>query len=88
MPSEKRPIRIMLDGCFDMMHSGHYNALRQAKLLGDILVVAIISDEEVKNNKGPPILKWEERAELIRSCKWVDEAVMSTSYNPTIELLD
>ncbi len=71
-----------------MMHSGHYNALRQAKMVGDQLVVAIISDEEVKQNKGPPILKWEERAELIRACKWVDEVVVSDSYNPTIALLD
>ena len=33
-------------------------------------------------------MKWEERAELIRACKWVDEAVVSNTYNPTIELLD
>jgi ethanolamine-phosphate cytidylyltransferase len=71
-----------------MMHSGHYNALRQAKQLGDVLVVAIISDQEVSLNKGPPILRWEERAELIRACKWVDEVVVSNTYNPTIELLD
>lgn len=33
--TEQKPVRILLDGCFDMMHSGHYNALRQAKMLGD-----------------------------------------------------
>ncbi len=36
----------------DLMHSGHYNALRQAKLLGDILVAGIHSDEEIKRHKG------------------------------------
>lgn len=39
-------------------------------------------------NKGPPILNQEERAELIRACKWVDEAVIVNSYNPTLEMLD
>lgn len=37
--SQKKPVRIYIDGCFDIMHSGHYNALRQAKKLGDVLVV-------------------------------------------------
>jgi ethanolamine-phosphate cytidylyltransferase len=35
----KKPVRVYIDGCFDIMHSGHYNALRQAKKLGDVLVV-------------------------------------------------
>jgi ethanolamine-phosphate cytidylyltransferase len=47
-----KPVRIYMDGCFDIMHSGHYNALRQAKQLGDILVVGIHSDEEILRNKG------------------------------------
>lgn len=72
-PSHRTPIRIYLDGCFDMIHSGHYNALRQAKATGEILVVGLISDSQVSQYKGPPILTWDERAEIIRSCKWVDE---------------
>ncbi|CDW78916.1 ethanolamine-phosphate cytidylyltransferase-like [Stylonychia lemnae] len=83
-----RPVRIMLDGCFDMIHSGHYNALRQAKQLGDVLIAAVICDSEVEKFKGPPILNQNERAELIRACKWVDQAVIVNSYNPTIDMLD
>jgi ethanolamine-phosphate cytidylyltransferase len=42
--NERKPVRIYVDGCFDMIHSGHYNALRQAKTLGDVLVVGVISE--------------------------------------------
>lgn len=70
------------------MHSGHYNALRQAKNHADILVAGVVSDEEVLKNKGPPILKLEERIELARACKWVDEVAEGVPYDPSEELLD
>lgn len=57
----KKRIRVYMDGCFDLMHYGHANALRQAKALGDELVVGIVSDEEIIANKGPPVLSMEER---------------------------
>lgn len=59
--SGKRRIRVYMDGCFDLMHYGHANALRQAKALGDELVVGLVSDEEIVANKGPPVLSMEER---------------------------
>lgn len=58
---EKKRIRVYMDGCFDLMHYGHANALRQAKALGDELVVGVVSDEEIVANKGPPVLSMEER---------------------------
>ena len=62
--SEKKRIRVYMDGCFDLMHFGHANALRQAKALGDELVVGVVSDEEIIANKGPPVLPMEERYPL------------------------
>lgn len=50
-----------MDGCFDMMHYGHCNALRQARALGDQLIVGIVSDAEIVANKGPPVTSLEER---------------------------
>ena len=58
---KKKPIRVYMDGCFDMMHYGHCNALRQARALGDQLVVGVVSDVEITANKGPPVTPLHER---------------------------
>lgn len=71
----RRPVRVYLDGCFDLMHYGHANALRQAKALGDELVVGLVPDREILRCKGPPILKDAERLKLVQSVKWVDEVL-------------
>lgn len=70
------------------MHSGHFNAIRQAKELTDHLVVGVISSEAIKLAKGPSIMTIEERVALAQACKWADEVVVVNEYNPTIQLLD
>lgn len=45
--SPKPPTRAYVDGAFDLIHSGHYNAIRQASLLCDELVVGVNSSEEI-----------------------------------------
>lgn len=65
---KKKRVRVYMDGCFDLMHYGHANALRQAKTLGDELVVGVVSDEEIIANKGPPVLSMEERYSSYRPC--------------------
>jgi len=83
----RKPIRTYIDGCFDIMHSGHYNAIRQAKALTDILVVGVHSDAEILRHKGPPVMNEQERLATVRACKWVDEVVFDTPYDPSLELL-
>lgn len=82
------PDRIYMDGCFDLMHSGHYNAIRQARGLGKVLVVGVHSDSEIARNKGPPVMNEQERYTMARSCKWVDIVIENAPYSPTIELLN
>jgi ethanolamine-phosphate cytidylyltransferase len=86
--AEKKLVRVYIDGCFDIMHSGHYNAIRQAKQLGDILVAGVHSDAEILRNKGPTTFNEEERVALVKACKWVDEVVFDVPYSPSIALLD
>lgn len=85
---QKRPIRVYMDGCFDMMHYGHANALRQAKALGDELVVGLIPDVEILRNKGPPVMNGEERLAQVEAVKWVDEVMTGVPYDLTPEFLE
>ncbi|XP_021680438.2 ethanolamine-phosphate cytidylyltransferase isoform X2 [Hevea brasiliensis] len=84
---KKKPIRVYMDGCFDLMHYGHANALRQAKALGDELVVGVVSDEEIISNKGPPVLPMEERLALVSGLKWVDEVIANAPYAITEQFM-
>ena len=82
---KEKPIRVYMDGCFDLAHFGHANALRQAKLCGDVLVVGLIPDAEVVRCKGPPVLRERERRAVIETVKWVDEIIENVPYDLTPE---
>lgn len=87
---EQHVKRIWLDGCFDMMHWGHANALRQARLaVGEpcYLLLGIHSDAEIQRVKGPCIMDEHERYEAGRACKYVDELVEDVPYSPVPEIL-
>ncbi|KAH9603768.1 hypothetical protein KSS87_018794 [Heliosperma pusillum] len=84
---KKKPIRVYMDGCFDMMHYGHCNALRQARALGDQLVVGVVSDAEITFNKGPPVTPLHERMVMVNAVKWVDEVIPDAPYAITEEFM-
>ncbi|XP_071965780.1 ethanolamine-phosphate cytidylyltransferase-like [Antedon mediterranea] len=86
--ADRKPVRVWVDGCFDMAHFGHANFLRQAKKLGDVLVVGIHSDAEVAKHKGPPVMKEEDRYKMVRSIKWVDEVIEGVPYVTELDTLD
>lgn len=80
--------RVWCDGCYDMVHFGHANSLRQAKAMGDYLVVGVHTDEEITKHKGPPVFTEQERYRMVRAIKWVDEVVEAAPYVTTLETLD
>ncbi|MCS7164558.1 MAG: D-glycero-beta-D-manno-heptose 1-phosphate adenylyltransferase [Thermodesulfovibrio sp.] len=64
---------VFTNGCFDILHIGHVRYLKEAKKLGDILVVAINSDKSVRKIKPlRPINPENERAEVLSSLEMVD----------------
>lgn len=63
-------------GVFDLFHIGHLNMFKRAKELCDYLIVGVVSDEGVfKYKEKEPFIPFEERIEMVRSCRYVDEAV-------------
>lgn len=68
---------VLVGGCFDLLHFGHTEFLRQAKTLGDWLVVALESDENVRKMKGEnrPIHTQEQRKKMLEALTSVDEVI-------------
>jgi ethanolamine-phosphate cytidylyltransferase len=75
-----KPLRIWMDGAFDMMHYGHVNAFRQGRSLGTHLVVGVNDDESITRCKGPPVMNNAERLAMVEGCKFVDEVVPNVPY--------
>lgn len=62
-------------GVFDLFHIGHLNLLCRAKEQCDYLIVGVVSDRQVREyKKVEPFVPFEERLEMVRSCRYVDEA--------------
>jgi glycerol-3-phosphate cytidylyltransferase len=63
-------------GVFDLFHIGHLNLLRNARGFCDYLIAGVVTDVIAERNKGIiPVVPFEERLEIVRSIRYVDEAV-------------
>jgi rfaE bifunctional protein nucleotidyltransferase chain/domain len=67
--------KVFVNGTFDVLHTGHLSLFQYAKSLGDYVIVAIDSDERVKEKKGPtrPINCLWERAFMLANLSTIDE---------------
>lgn len=69
-------------GVFDMFHIGHLNILKKAKEACDHLIVGVSTDELVLSEKNKvPIIPFDERCEILKSIRYVDEVVAQTDKN-------
>jgi rfaE bifunctional protein nucleotidyltransferase chain/domain len=65
---------VFTNGCFDLLHRGHIELLREARALGDLLVVGLNSDDSVRALKGAgrPLVPQQDRAQLLAELNSVD----------------
>jgi choline-phosphate cytidylyltransferase/glycerol-3-phosphate cytidylyltransferase len=62
-------------GVFDLFHIGHVNVLRNAKSMCERLIVGVTTDDLVSYKNKKAVIPFEERIEIVRSCRYVDLAV-------------
>lgn len=75
---------VFTNGCFDLLHVGHVRYLRQARALGDALIVAINSDRAVRELKGAgrPVMPVDERAEVLAALEAVSYVTVFDELSP------
>ncbi len=80
---------VFTNGCFDILHVGHTRYLREAKKLGDVLVLALNSDSSVRAIKGGkrPLIPEDERADVVSSLESVDYVTIFNEHTP-LELIE
>ncbi len=81
MRKGKKPIVVAVSGGFDPVHIGHIRMMREAKKLGDKLVVILNNDNWLKKKKGYAFMPQTERKEIIKAIKGVDKVAL-TGHGP------
>lgn len=73
--------KVLVGGCFDILHIGHLDFLEAAKAAGDILIVLVESDQKIATLKGHhrPINSQADRARLLRALKMVNQVILLPS---------
>ena len=80
----KEQVIVFTNGCFDIIHSGHLDLLKEARSYGDKLIVGLNSDKSISKLKGPerPIIGQSERKKILSALKYVDEVIIFNEENP------
>lgn len=75
---------VFTNGCFDLLHAGHVTYLKEAKELGDFLVLGLNSDSSIQRLKGPlrPIVSEMDRALILSQLKSVDAVILFSDDTP------
>lgn len=79
-----KKIVVAVSGGFDPVHIGHIRYLKEAKKLGDKLLVILNSDDFLIRKKGKPFMIFAERKEILQAIRWVDEVVPSVDNDQTV----
>ena len=84
-----RPKLIFVNGCFDILHPGHIKMFEHARSLGTKLIVAIDSDQKVKQMKGDsrPINNQDDRKFILEAIRHIDEVIIFNSKDELQELV-
>ena len=77
-------MKIVASGYFDPIHIGHIEYLKLAKQLGGTLIVIVNNDKQAKIKKGFSFMNENERLEIVKNIKYVDEVFLSIDEDSTV----
>tara|TARA_R110002051_G_C8727277_1_gene497494 strand:+ start:121 stop:1110 length:990 start_codon:yes stop_codon:yes gene_type:complete len=77
-----------LDGVWDLFHRGHLELLKRANNMYNRVVVGVCLDEDVKKHKRSPIIPHNDRVEMLKACRYVDEVYENAPWDPSLEFLE
>lgn len=81
---KKKEIVVAVSGGFDPIHIGHIRYFKEAKKLGDKLIVILNSDQFLKRKKGYVFMPFKERKEIIKSIRYVDKVIKCIDKDQTV----
>jgi glycerol-3-phosphate cytidylyltransferase len=74
---------VLLQGAFDILNYGHIRAFKFAKAQGDYLIVALNTNELIRDYKGrEPVMPWSHKRRIIEACRYVDRVVPAREFSP------
>ena len=74
---------VLLQGAFDILNYGHIRAFKFAKAQGDYLIVALNTNELIRDYKGrEPVIAWSQKRRIIEACRYVDRVVPAREFSP------
>ena len=80
-------MRILVTGCFDILHPGHIFLLKEAAKLGEVIVIIARDSTIERYKKEKPIIPENQRLEVIKSIKYVSDAILGSEGNEDHEYL-
>ncbi|MBU0533568.1 MAG: adenylyltransferase/cytidyltransferase family protein [Candidatus Omnitrophica bacterium] len=75
---------VCVSGYFNPLHKGHVRYFKEAKKLGDCLIVIVNNDKQVKLKGSKPFMNQEERLEIVSSIRYVDKALLSIDKDKSV----
>ncbi|HOW13131.1 MAG TPA: adenylyltransferase/cytidyltransferase family protein [Candidatus Pacearchaeota archaeon] len=75
---KRKEVVVAVSGGFDPLHIGHLQMIKEAKELGDKLVVILNNDNWLKKKKGYVFIPQEQRKAILEAIRWVDEVVLTS----------
>jgi glycerol-3-phosphate cytidylyltransferase len=82
MPAAQ-PRVVLLQGAFDILNYGHIRAFKFARAQGDYLIVALNTNELIRDYKGrEPVMSWNHKRRIIEACRYVDRVVPAREFSP------